>query len=84
MLFFFFRFALNFIREGFFTKHYRWHDGVAFLLPMWMWLVSGNSFYNVLSMWLWVVCTASFIFFLIGSNAAHHHPDIFKDGDQVR
>ncbi|KOB71313.1 Desaturase [Operophtera brumata] len=44
------RFLLNFLRKGFFTNHYRWHDGVAFLLPVWMWIVSGNSFYNVVFM----------------------------------
>ncbi|XP_028025956.1 cytochrome b5-related protein-like [Bombyx mandarina] len=78
------RLILNFLREGFFTEHYRWHDGVGFTLPVWMWLVSGCSFYEAAVMWLWIVCTASYIFFSIGSNAAHHHPDIFKDGDQVR
>ncbi|KAJ0178874.1 hypothetical protein K1T71_005649 [Dendrolimus kikuchii] len=78
------RFLLNFVREGFFTKHYRWHDGVGFLLPVWMWAVSGVPFYDAFVGWLWIICTASLIFFTIGSNAAHHHPKIFKDGDEVR
>ncbi|VVD04211.1 unnamed protein product, partial [Leptidea sinapis] len=30
------RFSLNFTRPGFFTQHYRWHDGVGFLLPVWI------------------------------------------------
>ncbi|KAG7307965.1 hypothetical protein JYU34_006589 [Plutella xylostella] len=78
------RFVSNFTREGFFQKHYRWHDGIGFILPLWMYLVSGCSAYEAVVTWLWIVCTASFIFFSIGSNAAHHHPKIFKDGDQVR
>ncbi|XP_075971562.1 cytochrome b5-related protein-like [Anticarsia gemmatalis] len=78
------RFSLNFTREGFFKNHYKWHDGVGFLLPLWMYIMGGASFYDTIVMWLWINCTASFIFFSIGSNAAHHHPQIFKDGDQVR
>ncbi|GBP72168.1 Cytochrome b5-related protein [Eumeta japonica] len=77
------RFALNFIRKDFFKKHYRWHDGVGFLLPLWMWLVSGVTLHDAFINWLWILCTGSFIFFMIGSNAAHHHPKIFKDGDEV-
>ncbi|CAH0725207.1 unnamed protein product, partial [Brenthis ino] len=72
-----------FLRKDFFKKHYRWHDAVGFLLPLWMYLVTGASFYDVFITWLWIISTASFIFFMIGSNAAHHHPKIFKDGDQV-
>ncbi|XP_049870163.1 cytochrome b5-related protein-like [Pectinophora gossypiella] len=78
------RFYLNFAREGFFTEHYRWHDGLGLLLPVWMWLVSGTTFSEAFVTWLWINCTGSFIFYMIGSNAAHHHPKIFKDGDQVK
>ncbi|XP_026496872.2 cytochrome b5-related protein-like [Vanessa tameamea] len=77
------RFLLNFLCEGFFENHYRWHDGVGFLLPAWMYLISGASLYDVFIMWLWIICTGSLTFFTIGSNAAHHHPKIFKDGDQI-
>ena len=34
--------------------------------------------------WLMVILLSSFIFHLIGFNAAHHHPDIFHDGDIYR
>lgn len=78
------RFISNFIRKGFFKRHYRWHDGIGLLLPVWMYLASGSTFYHAFVMWLWINTTASFIFFMIGSNAAHHHPKIFKDGDQVK
>ncbi|CAH0702839.1 unnamed protein product [Spodoptera exigua] len=78
------RFISNFIRKGFFTRHYRWHDVIGLLLPVWMYFASGSTFYHAFVNWLWINCTASFIFFTIGSNAAHHHPDIFKDGDQLK
>ncbi|XP_075972012.1 cytochrome b5-related protein-like [Anticarsia gemmatalis] len=81
---FFKRFSLNFLDESFFKKHYKWHDGLGFLLPLWMYVVSGASLYDSIIMWLWIICTGSFIFANIGANAAHHHPDIFKDGDQVK
>ncbi|XP_045446994.1 cytochrome b5-related protein-like [Melitaea cinxia] len=84
-------FIMNFIkrvtlfctRDNFFKNHFRWHDCVGFITPLWMYLVSGASLYDVFIMWLWIVCTGSFVFATIGINAAHHHPQIFKDGDQV-
>ncbi|CAH0605491.1 unnamed protein product [Chrysodeixis includens] len=78
------RFISNFVRKDFFTRHYKWHDGVGLLLPLWMYIISGATFYHAVTTWLWIVCTGSLIFYSIGSNAAHHHPNIFKDGDQVR
>ncbi|XP_068631090.1 cytochrome b5-related protein-like [Battus philenor] len=77
------RFSLNFVRKDFFVNHYRWHDGISLLIPVWMWVISGSTFYDVLIMWVWIICTASFIFMHIGSNAAHHHPDCFRDGDEI-
>ncbi|KAI5644434.1 fatty acid desaturase domain-containing protein [Phthorimaea operculella] len=78
------RVASNFFRKDFFKNHFRWHDVIGLTLPVWMWFISGVPFSEAFVMWLWINCTASFIFFTIGSNAAHHHPKIFKDGDQVR
>lgn len=79
-----FRFASIFIRKDFLTRHYKWHDGIGFLLPIWMCFASGCSLFHAVIMWMWIICTTSLIIFAIGTNAAHHHPDIFKDGDQVR
>lgn len=79
-----FRFASIFIRKDFLTRHYKWHDGIGFLLPIWMCFASGSSLFHAVIMWMWIICTTSLIIFAIGTNAAHHHPDIFKDGDQVR
>lgn len=77
------RFALVFLKKDFLKDHFKWHDFIGFLLPLWMYVVSGATFYDTIIMWLWINAIGSLIFFTIGSNAAHHHPDIFKDGDQV-
>ena len=76
------RFLSIFLRQGFFKSHYRWHDAIGLLLPVWMGLASGAPIPYVLSTWLWINCTGSFIFYSIGVNAAHHHPDAIKDGDE--
>ncbi|XP_047528788.1 cytochrome b5-related protein-like [Vanessa atalanta] len=78
------RFLSIFLRKGFFKAHYRWHDAIGFLLPLCMWFTSGSAFLHVLYTWLWINCTGSLIFFLIAVNAAHHHPDALKDGDQPK
>ncbi|PSN47104.1 hypothetical protein C0J52_16014 [Blattella germanica] len=46
--------------------------------------LSGACFYNTFIIWLWMVFTGSFFFSLNGFNAAHHHPDVFHDGDKPR
>nr|XP_026496809.1 cytochrome b5-related protein-like isoform X2 [Vanessa tameamea] len=79
-----YRFLSIFLRKGFFKAHYRWHDAIGFLLPLCMWFTSGSAFLHVLYTWLWINCTGSLIFFLIAVNAAHHHPDALKDGDQPK
>ncbi|XP_045494026.1 cytochrome b5-related protein-like [Colias croceus] len=76
------RFLSAFLRRGFFKAHYRWHDAIGFTLPFIMWLTSGASCFHVLCTWIWINCTGSLLFFLIAVNAAHHHPDAIKDGDQ--
>ncbi|XP_022825340.1 cytochrome b5-related protein-like [Spodoptera litura] len=76
------RFLSIFLQQGFFKSHYRWHDAIGLLLPLWMAITSGAPFLDVISMWLWINCSGSLIFFSIAVNAAHHHPDAIKDGDQ--
>lgn len=84
LLLFFKRFLSIFYRKDFFKQHYRWHDNIGLLLPIFMYVVSGSSLSHVIYTWLWINCTASLIFFSIAVNAAHHHPDAIKDGDQPR
>ncbi|XP_039749545.1 cytochrome b5-related protein-like isoform X1 [Pararge aegeria] len=79
------RMLVALLRDGLFTKHngIYWHDLIGFSLPLWMYFASNANFYDVITIWLGILCGGSFVFFVIGANAAHHHPKIFKDGDQV-
>ncbi|VEN38831.1 unnamed protein product [Callosobruchus maculatus] len=36
------------------------------------------------AMFAWIITISSICFGIIGVNAAHHHPDIFHDGDTPR
>ncbi|KAI8424207.1 hypothetical protein MSG28_002787 [Choristoneura fumiferana] len=82
LVLFFTRFISALVRKGYYTNHFHFTDLVGALVPVWMWLASGCTFYEAFTMWLWIICTGSLIFYTTGSNAAHHHPDIWKDGDQ--
>ncbi|KAF5293585.1 hypothetical protein FQA39_LY03070 [Lamprigera yunnana] len=59
-------------------------DTIPFLLPFSMFVFSGASLTKVLAMWVVIICVGSFVFGVIGFNAAHHHPDIFHEGDAPR
>ncbi|RZB40751.1 Cyt-b5 and/or FA desaturase domain containing protein [Asbolus verrucosus] len=61
-----------------------WYDFVPYTLPLAMYLVGGQSLLASLWMWTFIVFVASFHFSAVGLNAAHHHPDIFHDGDAPR
>ncbi|XP_034238561.1 cytochrome b5-related protein-like [Thrips palmi] len=52
-----------------------------YLLTM---LVAGAPLFQSLFMWLYICVVHSLIFHSIGLTAAHHHPDIFHDGDAAR
>lgn len=65
-------------------KGYRITDLTPFILPFIMYLLSGQSFLGTLWMWNFIVMIASLHFFFVGLNAAHHHPDVFHDGDVPR
>lgn len=58
-------------------------DLIPFALPTFMYLCDSSSLANVLKMWIFIVVVASFLFGVIGLNAAHHHPDIFHSGDEI-
>ena len=64
-------------------KKFEFRDVVPFLLPISMSLFAPSILVAV-KLWLLIVLTGSFVFFMIGVNAAHHHPDIFHDGDMYR
>ncbi|XP_033226339.1 uncharacterized protein LOC117178905 [Belonocnema kinseyi] len=64
-------------------KKFEFRDFVPFTLPLLMCIVAPNPV-SAFKSWLVVIACASFIFLCIGTNAAHHHPDIFHDGDIYR
>lgn len=60
---------------------------VANLLPLTIfgliWFTSGELFTS-LKLWACLQLIGSLYFSIVGVNAAHHHPDIFHDGDEPR
>lgn len=62
---------------------FEFRDIVPFLLPLTMSLFAPKILV-ALKLWLAMMLLSSFIFGMIGFNAAHHHPDIFHDGDIYR
>ncbi|EFA08576.2 cytochrome b5-related protein [Tribolium castaneum] len=66
------------------THLIQWYDFVPYTLPLAMYLISGQSIFATLWMWTVIVAIGSFHFSAVGLNAAHHHPDIFHDGDAPR
>ncbi|XP_018339766.1 PREDICTED: cytochrome b5-related protein-like isoform X1 [Trachymyrmex septentrionalis] len=62
---------------------FEFRDFMPFLLPISMSLVAPKILI-ALKLWLIMLLISSTLFGLIGFNAAHHHPDIFHDGDIYR
>ncbi|XP_012286540.1 cytochrome b5-related protein [Orussus abietinus] len=58
-------------------------DVVPLILPLSMYLVT-SSLLITLKTWFLVILFGGFFFGFIGVNAAHHHPDIFHEGDIFR
>lgn len=82
---------MGFLKEGIkryyliFTvwKQLEFRDLVPFFLPLLLCTVAPNPV-SAFKSWLMIIFCGSFVFFCIGINAAHHHPDIFHDGDIYR
>ncbi|CAH1109011.1 unnamed protein product [Psylliodes chrysocephalus] len=53
-------------------------------LPLLMYIFGTETILNTFIMWNVILLVGSFQFTLIGFNAAHHHPDVFHDGDTPR
>uniref|UniRef100_V5GUG9 Cytochrome b5-related protein n=1 Tax=Anoplophora glabripennis TaxID=217634 RepID=V5GUG9_ANOGL len=65
-------------------KNLRITDLSSFLLPLAMYLFGGRSFLDAFWMWNYVLVVGALHFGFVGLHAAHHHPDIFHDGDVPR
>lgn len=59
-------------------------DLVPLIVPLVMYFFGNQDVSTVLKYWLVTMMMASFIFGLIGLNAAHHHPDVTHEGDALR
>lgn len=65
-------------------KNIKLEDFILFLLPLTMYVLGGQSLLRTLIFWNIIIVVGSFHFFVVGFTAAHHHPDIFHDGDATR
>lgn len=60
------------------------HDLSLIVLPLVMILFGGQSFLHTLGMYNLILVIGSLHYGFVGLHAAHHHPDIFHDGDTPR
>ncbi|KAJ8680520.1 hypothetical protein QAD02_016307 [Eretmocerus hayati] len=58
-------------------------DLVPFLLPVTMSFFT-PSIFDAIKLWLCIIMISGTVFHFVGLNAAHHHPEIFHDGDVCR
>lgn len=65
-------------------NHIKSTDLLALTLPLVMYLASGQTLLNTIIMWNFVVMVGSTHLYFVGLHAAHHHPEIFHDGDEPR
>ncbi|KAM7351748.1 cytochrome b5-related protein [Cochliomyia hominivorax] len=79
-----FSFLQRLLRSIFVENELFWHDVIGFTLPALMFTFSNSPLTNVILQWFRIVAIASFLFGLIGLNAAHHMPSIIHDGDASR
>ncbi|KAL0272535.1 UNVERIFIED_CONTAM: hypothetical protein PYX00_005467 [Menopon gallinae] len=63
--------------------HFHWEEFLAFTVPLLTWLVSNEDPLKVFAAWNVTIVSGSFFFFLIGLTAAHHHPEIYHEGDYI-
>ncbi|XP_050298513.1 cytochrome b5-related protein-like [Anthonomus grandis grandis] len=65
-------------------NHIKKTDFIAFTFPLFMYIFGGQPLLWTLLMWTYIVVIGSTHLFFVGLHAAHHHPEIFHDGDQPR
>ncbi|KAJ1519750.1 hypothetical protein ONE63_005006 [Megalurothrips usitatus] len=65
-------------------KKFRPEDALPLLYLLAMVLVGGAPLTQAVPMWLYMWAAHSFFFHYLGLTGAHHHPDIFHDGDAPR
>ncbi|XP_034829646.1 cytochrome b5-related protein-like [Maniola hyperantus] len=66
------------------NKRFTWDSMIPFLLPVWMWLLSGVSLAWVYTVWLATMMVSSIFFVGFGLTAGHHAHSNFFEGDIPR
>jgi len=59
-------------------------DTIPLVIPVSMITFGGMGPEDAFWMWMWVTTTSSLFFHIIAFNGAHHHPEIFHEGDAPR
>ncbi|XP_069678874.1 cytochrome b5-related protein-like isoform X2 [Periplaneta americana] len=59
-------------------------DAVPLVIPFSMMVCAGVGAADAFWMWMWITVTSSLFFHIIAFNGAHHHPEIFHEGDAPR
>jgi hypothetical protein len=62
----------------------RMDDAIPLVIPLSMLAFAGASRGDAFFMWMWVTASSSLFFHVIAFNGAHHHPEIFHEGDAPR
>jgi hypothetical protein len=62
----------------------RLDDSIPLVIPVSMMAFAGVSAVDAFWMWMWITVTSSLFFHIIAFNGAHHHPEIFHEGDAPR
>ncbi|CAG9857308.1 unnamed protein product [Phyllotreta striolata] len=65
-------------------KNIKLTDTTGLILPLLMYCLGGQSVFGAFLMWNVILMTGAFYMGFTGMNGAHHHPDIFHDGDTPR
>lgn len=65
-------------------NHVKKTDLIPFILPLFMYIFSGQTLLGTFIMWNFIVIVGSTHVFFVGLHAGHHHPETFHDGDHPR
>ncbi|XP_026496803.2 cytochrome b5-related protein-like [Vanessa tameamea] len=65
-------------------KKLSWENVIPFVIPVWMWWISGLYLPWTIIVWLATIMTSSLIFMISGLTAGHHAHTNFFEGDVPR
>lgn len=72
------------IRMLFVDEKIRFEVFLPYTVPILAHIVTQQSISLCAMFFFWTILTGGLYFSFVGVNAAHHHPDIFHDGDASR